>query len=215
MSTPAKRRLVRDFKHIQDDPPPGISAAPKEDDIMNWNAVIFGPPGTPYEDGTFHLTLEFSEEYPNKAPKVKFISKMFHPNIYTDGSICLDILGTRWSPTYDVSAILTSVQSLLDEPNPNSPANAFAAQLYTENRNEYVKHVSSIVELSWIEAVGESGINHSKLSNDVPSGTETQMETSATTSNNANLNDSNIGTNDQQNETNQNLNADENSDDDN
>ena len=44
--------------------------------------------------------------------------------------ICLDILQNRWSPTYDVSAILTSIQSLLDEPNPNSPANSVAAQLY-------------------------------------------------------------------------------------
>ena len=43
--------------------------------------------------------------------------------------ICLDILQNRWSPTYDVSAILTSIQSLLDEPNPNSPANSVAAQL--------------------------------------------------------------------------------------
>ena len=54
--------------------------------------------------------MEFSEEYPNKAPSVKFISKMFHPNVYADGSICLDILQNRWSPTYDVSAILTSIQ---------------------------------------------------------------------------------------------------------
>ena len=64
----------------------------------------------------------------------------------------MDILQSRWSPTYDVSAILTSIQSLLDEPNPNSPANALAAQLYTENRNEYVKRVAAIVELSWIES---------------------------------------------------------------
>ena len=55
---------------------------------------------------------------------------MFHPNVYADGGICLDILQNRWSPTYDVSAILTSIQSLLDEPNPNSPANSVAAQLY-------------------------------------------------------------------------------------
>ena len=55
---------------------------------------------------------------------------MFPPNVYADGGICLDILQNRWSPTYDVSAILTSIQSLLDEPNPNSPANNVAAQLY-------------------------------------------------------------------------------------
>ena len=56
----------------------------------------------------------------------------------------------RWSPTYDVSAILTSIQSLLDEPNPNSPANSVAAQLYQENRREYEKRVAAIVESSWL-----------------------------------------------------------------
>ena len=72
-----------------------------------------------FKDGTFKLTLEFSEEYPNKPPVVKFLSKMFHPNIYADGGICLDILQNRWSPTYDVSAILTSIQSLVIESRNN------------------------------------------------------------------------------------------------
>ncbi|CAB4062378.1 UBE2A [Lepeophtheirus salmonis] len=113
---------------------------------MVWNAVIFGPHDTPFEDGTFKLTMEFSEEYPNKPPLVKFLSKMFHPNIYADGGICLDILQNRWSPTYDVSAILTSIQSLLSDPNPNSPANSMAAQLFKENRREYEKRVKACVE---------------------------------------------------------------------
>ena len=60
----------------------------------------------PFEDGTFILTIEFTEEYPNKPPVVRFTSKMFHPNVYADGSICLDILQSRWSPTYDASSIL-------------------------------------------------------------------------------------------------------------
>jgi len=150
MSTPARRRLMRDFKRLQQDPPAGVSGAPSDNNIMLWNAVIFGPHDTPFEDGTFKLTIEFTEEYPNKPPKVRFVSKMFHPNVYADGAICLDILQNRWSPTYDVSAILTSIQSLLDEPNPNSPANSVAAQLYQENRREYEKRVVCIVEQSWL-----------------------------------------------------------------
>ena len=51
---------------------------------------------TPFEDGTFRLTIEFTEEYPNKPPTVKFVSKMFHPNVYSDGSLCLDILQNRF-----------------------------------------------------------------------------------------------------------------------
>jgi len=150
MSTTARRRLLRDFKKLQADPPSGVSGAPTDDNILLWQAVIFGPADTPFEDGTFKLVLEFTEEYPNKAPTVRFVSKMFHPNVYADGGICLDILQNRWSPTYDVAAILTSIQSLLDEPNPNSPANSLASQLYQENRREYEKRVVAIVEQSWV-----------------------------------------------------------------
>jgi len=149
MGTPARRRLMRDFKKIQDDPPAGVSGAPTEDNLMVWNALIFGPIETPFEDGTFKLELIFTEEYPNRPPLVKFKSEMFHPNVYADGSICIDILQNRWSPTYDVSSILTSIQSLLDEPNPNSPANNCAALLYTDNRREYEKKILKIVEQSW------------------------------------------------------------------
>ena len=74
---------------------------------------------TPFEDGTFKLILTFDESYPNKPPTVKFLSRMFHPNVYANGELCLDILQNRWSPTYDVAAILTSIQSLLHDPNPN------------------------------------------------------------------------------------------------
>jgi ubiquitin-conjugating enzyme E2 A len=95
------------------------------------------------------LALQFDENYPNKPPSVKFISKMFHPNVYANGELCLDILQNRWSPTYDVAAILTSIQSLLHDPNPNSPANAEAANLFRENRKEYNRRVKEVVEHSW------------------------------------------------------------------
>ena len=114
-----------------------------------WNAVIIGPSDTPFEDGTFRLLLLFDEQYPNKPPQVKFISEMFHPNVYASGELCLDILQNRWSPTYDVSSILTSVQSLLNDPNISSPANVEAANLYKDHRSLYVKRVRETVENSW------------------------------------------------------------------
>ncbi|KAF7838429.1 Ubiquitin-conjugating enzyme E2 2 [Senna tora] len=187
MSTPARKRLMRDFKRLQQDPPAGISGAPQDNNIMLWNAVIFGPDDTPWDgafcsleilwnlhrcQGTFKLTLQFSEDYPNKPPMVRFVSRMFHPNIYADGSICLDILQNQWSPIYDVAAILTSIQdwerhkidrivrldrgstflysiSLLCDPNPNSPANSEAARMFSENKRDYNRKVREIVEQSW------------------------------------------------------------------
>lgn len=145
---------------------------------MTWNAVIIGPADTPFEDGTFRLVMHFEEQYPNKPPSVKFISQMFHPNVYATGELCLDILQNRWSPTYDVAAVLTSIQrwvesrslgriatrpgiaqittntwlhSLLNDPNTGSPANVEASNLYKDNRKEYTKRVRETVEKSWEE----------------------------------------------------------------
>ncbi|XP_019258568.1 PREDICTED: ubiquitin-conjugating enzyme E2 2-like isoform X2 [Nicotiana attenuata] len=140
MSTPARKRLMRDFKRLLHDPPEGISGAPYDINIMLWNAVIFGPEDTPWE----------GEDYPNRPPKVYFMSRMFHPNIYADGSISLDILQNEWRPIYDVAAILISIQSLLCDPSTNSAANAEAAQLFSENKCEYNRRqVREIVEQSW------------------------------------------------------------------
>ena len=74
--------------------------------------------------------MQFEEAYPNKPPGVKFVSTMFHPNVYGTGELCLDILQNRWSPTYDVAAILTSIQSLLHDPNPNRSVLIFLATLH-------------------------------------------------------------------------------------
>jgi len=143
------------LKRLQGDPPEGANGSPNPDNIMHWNAVIFGPEDTPWDGGTFKLTLEFAEDYPNKAPVVKIVSPMFHPNVYADGGICLDILQNQWSPIYDVSAILTSIRSLLCDPNPNSPANSEAARLYAENRREYNRRVKEIVERTWVSTEDE------------------------------------------------------------
>ncbi|KAL0384959.1 UNVERIFIED_CONTAM: Ubiquitin-conjugating enzyme E2 2 [Sesamum radiatum] len=119
MSTPARKRLMRDFKRLQQDPPAGISGAPHDNNIMLWNAVIFGPDDTPWDGGTFKLTLQFTEDYPNKPPTVRFVSRMFHPNI------------------------------IVVYPNPNSPANSEAARMFSENKREYNRRVREIVEQSW------------------------------------------------------------------
>ncbi|KAK6085683.1 ubiquitin-conjugating enzyme [Seiridium cupressi] len=163
----------RALQRMQTDPPAGVSASPVPDNVMTWNAVIIGPADTPFEDGTFRLVMHFEEQYPNKPPAVKFISQMFHPNVYATGELCLDILQNRWSPTYDVAAVLTSIQryhttpstrkachtidefmanehaSLLNDPNTGSPANVEASNLYKDNRKEYTKRVRETVEKSW------------------------------------------------------------------
>ena len=67
--------------------------------------------------------MTFGEQYPEKPPRVRFTSEVFHPNVYSDGTLCMDIIQDQWSPIHNVCTLLTSIQSLLTDPNPASPAN--------------------------------------------------------------------------------------------
>ncbi|EPR79144.1 Ubiquitin-conjugating enzyme E2 2 [Spraguea lophii 42_110] len=151
MSTPAKRRLMKDFKSITDLEERSVFASPLENDLLTWCAIILGPEDTPFQNGTFSLLLEFEETFPATPPNVKFISKMFHPNIYKNGELCLDILKNKWTPNYDIFSVLLSIQSLLNDPNVNSPANTEAAEMYSNNKDQYFKKVKEMVEDSWTD----------------------------------------------------------------
>jgi len=88
----------------------GISAAPvDENDIFIWQASIIGPDNSPYEGGVFLLDVKFHEDYPFKPPKIKFITKVFHPNISSDGVVNIDILNAGGSPSLTISKILLSI----------------------------------------------------------------------------------------------------------
>ncbi|WEL39703.1 ubiquitin-conjugating enzyme E2 [Encephalitozoon hellem] len=151
MSTPAKRRLMKDLKRVRRNSFKTIFAEPLEDDLMTWVAVIFGPESTLFEGGTFSLVLAFPETYPQDPPNVRFVSEMFHPNIYPNGELCLDILNNRWSPSYDVMGVLISIQSLLNDPNTASPANTEAATLFSSNPALYAEKVKNSVMKSWVD----------------------------------------------------------------
>jgi len=119
----------------------GISAFPESDNIMNWMSTIVGTTGTPYQGQTYKLSIKFDENYPFSAPKVVFLSGIFHPNVDVAGNICLDILKEKWSAVYNVKTILLSIQLLLGEPNTASPLNSHAAQLWDHSKEEYVNLV--------------------------------------------------------------------------
>ena len=114
-----------------------------------------GPDDTLYEGGYFKATLKFPDDYPNSPPVMQFQSKMWHPNIYPDGKVCISILhppGTdqfnaqetaeeRWRPILGVESILMSVISMLNDPNIESPANLDASVQFKEDRSGYNKKV--------------------------------------------------------------------------
>lgn len=132
------RRLQTELMSLMTSSDSGISAFPDGDNIFSWVGTIEGAKGTVYENMKYSLTLSFANEYPFKAPVVKFSTPCFHPNVDQFGNICLDILKEQWSPAYNVRTILLSIQSLLGEPNNDSPLNTHAAGLWS-NQEEYRK----------------------------------------------------------------------------
>ena len=143
------KRLHRDMNQLRNNPLEGIEAMLiDEKDFYEWVAYIKGPDNTCWEGGIFKLSLKFGNNYPTNAPSVKFVTPMFHPNVYKSGEICLDLLQNNWSPINNVSSILLSIQSLLTDPNCQSLANSEAGRLYLDNKLEYAKKVEEIVEAS-------------------------------------------------------------------
>lgn len=95
---------------------------------------IAGPPDTPYEFGLFLLEIHVPETYPFNPPKVKFLTKIWHPNISSvTGAICLDILKDNWAAAMTLRTVLLSLQALLASPEPDDPQDAVVAAQYKES----------------------------------------------------------------------------------
>lgn len=105
--------------------------------VFHWQATIMGPPDSPYQGGVFFLTIHFPTDYPFKPPKVAFTTRIYHPNINSNGSICLDILRSQWSPALTISKVLLSICSLLCDPNPDDPLVPEIARIYKTDREKY------------------------------------------------------------------------------
>ncbi|AED94713.1 ubiquitin conjugating enzyme 8 [Arabidopsis thaliana] len=101
----ASKRILKELKDLQKDPPTSCSAGPVAEDMFHWQATIMGPAESPYSGGVFLVTIHFPPDYPFKPPKVAFRTKVFHPNINSNGSICLDILKEQWSPALTISKV--------------------------------------------------------------------------------------------------------------
>ena len=131
------QRIKKELTEITNNPPTHCSAGPEDEDLYHWSATIMGAENTPYVGGVFHLNIDFPKDYPFSAPKVKFNTKIYHPNINSSGGICLDILKDQWSPALTVSKILLSISSLLSDPNPDDPLVPEYATLYKQNKAKY------------------------------------------------------------------------------
>lgn len=145
-------RLQEERKQWRKDHPFGFYAKPDRGptnglDLMKWCCGIPGKEKTPWEGGLFKLEMTFPQEYPTKPPKCKFVPPLFHPNVYPSGTVCLSILNEdeAWKPAITIRQILLGIQDLLDNPNPESPAQAEAFHVFKKDEAAYERKVRQLV----------------------------------------------------------------------
>ena len=136
------RRITKefeDFQKLQADPTNyGVTAELVGNDITHWKGVVKGPEDTAYDGGTFIVDINIPPDYPYKPPKMKFDTKVWHPNVSSQtGAICLDILKDEWSPALTIRTALLSLQALMCSPEPDDPQDAQVAAQYKNNLAEF------------------------------------------------------------------------------
>jgi len=130
------KRIEKETQKLASEPPPGVGATPAPDNYRHFQIIMAGPQGTPYDSGTYKLELFLPEGYPMEPPKVRFLTKIYHPNIDKLGRICLDVLKDKWSPALQIRTVLLSIQALLSSPEPDDPLDTTVADHFKNNRKE-------------------------------------------------------------------------------
>merc|ERR1712156_273924 len=118
----ALKRINKELQDLGRDPPAQCSAGPVGVDLFHWQATIMGPPESPHQGGVFFLT-----------------TRIYHPNINSNGSICLDIPRSQWSPALTISKVQLSICSLLCDPNPDDPLVPEIARIFKTDREKYTE----------------------------------------------------------------------------
>ncbi|XP_073905082.1 ubiquitin-conjugating enzyme E2 T [Castor canadensis] len=143
-------RLKRELHMLATEPPPGITCWQEKDQMDDLRAQILGGANTPYEKGVFKLEVIIPERYPFEPPQIRFLTPIYHPNIDSAGRICLDVLKLppkgAWRPSLNIATVLTSIQLLMSEPNPDDPLMADISSEFKYNKPVFLKNARQWTE---------------------------------------------------------------------
>lgn len=146
-SQTSRRRLLNEAANItkeaEKDKTMFVIKQQDSDNMYKWTATINGPIDSLYDGYQFDLSIDIPADYPNKPLQIKFITKIEHVNVNSQGDICMDILKTQWTPAQNMRTILISLISLLSEPNPNDPLNHDLAELFRSDKKAYLNKIAS------------------------------------------------------------------------
>jgi len=157
------RRVNKEIADCKNDKTSNIRIELVADSPFHLKGSFPGPEGTPYEGGTFDVDIVIPDSYPFQPVKMKFVTKVYHPNISSaSGAICLDILKDAWSPVLTLKSTMISLQSLLCSPEPNDPQDAEVAKHYMTSRSSFEETAQYWTEIY----AGGPGSKGSKPSSD-------------------------------------------------
>ena len=155
---PLHNRIKKEYQDIIKEKNSNVQVKLVSNDYRHWKGRIKGPIDTCYQGGIFDVDIIIPDDYPFKPPKMKFDTKIWHPNISSvTGAICLDILKNEWTPALTIRTALISLQALMCEPVPNDPQDAVVAKQYMSDIklfNETAKH--------WVEEYANPERNFEK-----------------------------------------------------
>eukprot|EP01097_Dermamoeba_algensis_P001730 TRINITY_DN1650_c0_g1_i3.p1 TRINITY_DN1650_c0_g1~~TRINITY_DN1650_c0_g1_i3.p1 ORF type:complete len:155 (-),score=34.50 TRINITY_DN1650_c0_g1_i3:178-642(-) len=134
-----QKRLQKEFTDLVKDPPSWLKATLFNDNIFKWKVLLLGPDKSPFEKGVFELQIDVPTEYPFKPPKFTFLTKVYHPNVKSDGQLCAEMLTPDWSPQLRIQEVLLTVRQMLAEPNPENPLEQEIANVYKTNKAKFEK----------------------------------------------------------------------------
>ncbi len=141
---PIHNRIKKEYQDLQKEKNSNVQVKLVNNDFRHWKGRIKGPIDTCYQGGIFDVDIIIPNDYPFKPPKMKFDTKIWHPNISSvTGAICLDILKNEWTPALTIRTALISLQALMCEPVPNDPQDAVVAKQYMSDIklfNQTAKH---------------------------------------------------------------------------
>lgn len=109
--------------------------------VVRWECGIPGPQSEMYMNSYYTIHLDFPREYPYSPPYATFKYPVYHPNVYPNNQVCLDIIGDKWKPSLNVMNVLCGIQQLLDTPNTRSPANVDANGCFKRTPDRYAQRV--------------------------------------------------------------------------
>eukprot|EP00899_Mesostigma_viride_P022667 jgi/Mesvir1/3585/Mv12047-RA.1 len=133
-------RVQKELKELATDKDKSGVSVVVGSDITRMTGYIEGPRDTPYEGGLFEVDIKLTDSYPYEAPKVQFVTKVWHPNVSSqNGAICLDILKDQWSPAQTIKSVLLSLQAFLASPEPSDPQDAVVARQFINDHATFVK----------------------------------------------------------------------------